>query len=66
MQHAGPFPFGGSVRDVTIFLQRKHCYWRSTGPFEIHWQGDRSLITGVVHGDGSAYEAQDSQLCVFG
>ena len=35
-------------------------------PYETRWQGDRSLITGVVYGDGSVYEGQDAELCVAG
>ena len=33
-----------------------------TVPFEIRWQGDRSLISGVVHSDGSAYEGARRRL----
>ena len=35
-------------------------------PYETRWTGDRSLLTGVVYGDGSAYEGQDADLCVAG
>ena len=35
-------------------------------PYEKRWQGDRSLLKGVVYGDGSAYEGQDVDLCVAG
>ena len=35
-------------------------------PYETRWTGDRSLFTGVVNGDGSAYEGQDADLCVAG
>ena len=37
-----------------------------TVPYETRWTGDRSLITGVIHGDGSVYEGQDADLCVAG
>ena len=33
-------------------------------PCETRWTGDRSLFTGVVFGDGSAYQGQDADLCV--
>ena len=35
-------------------------------PYDVRWQGDRSLVSGVVYGDGAAYEGQDSELCVAG
>ena len=31
---------------------------------ETRWQRDRSLLTGVVFGGGSAHEGQDADLCV--
>ena len=37
-----------------------------TVPCETRWQGDRSLITAVICGDGSAYEGQDEDLYVAG
>ena len=37
-----------------------------TVPYETRWSGDRSLFTGVVYGDGTAYEGQDADLCVAG
>ena len=39
---------------------------RYTVPYETRWTGDRSLFTGVLYGDGSAYEGQDADLCVAG
>ena len=36
----------------------------NTVPYETRWTGDRGLFTGVVDGDGSAYEGQDADLCV--
>ena len=37
-----------------------------TVPLEIRQLGDSSLITGVVHGDGSACEEQDAEMSVVG
>ena len=33
---------------------------------ETRWEGDRSLFTGVVHGDGQSFEGYDADLCVAG
>ena len=35
-------------------------------PNETRWTGDRSLFTGVIYGDGSAYKGHDADLCVAG
>ena len=37
-----------------------------TVPCEIRWTGGCRLFTGVVYGDGSAYDGQDADLCVVG
>ena len=37
-----------------------------TVPYETRWTGDRSLFTGVIYGDGSAYEGHDADVCVAG
>ena len=37
-----------------------------TVPCETRWKSDRSVFTGVVYGDGSAYEGQDADICVAG
>ena len=37
-----------------------------TVPYETGWTGDRSVFTGVVCGDGSAYEGQDADLYLAG
>ena len=37
-----------------------------TVPYETRWTGDRSLFTGIIYGDDSAYKGHDADLCVAG
>ena len=72
-QHAGPFHAAaqsGAVWKHLSFAARAllpALKIRPPGtpcPAKRDGQGDRSLFTGVVHGDGSASEGQDADLCV--
>ena len=50
-----------------MFLLNAGCCHQGTQFLtKTRWQGDRSLITGVVYGDGSTYEGQDADPCVHG
>ena len=48
---------GSTSLSPRALAHRTAASW-CTAPFEIRWQADRSLVTGVFHGDGSVSEGQ--------